>query len=83
MVTEVNPVLSLFRMKDCGIPTLYIMGEEDYMFLPSIRKLVKDHVSATLEIFKECGHVVNVEKPKHFNAVAIQFIKNQSVLAIH
>lgn len=78
LVAEVNPILSLFRMKDCGIPTLYLMGEEDYMFLPSIKKLVANHVSATLEVFNNCGHVVNIERPKLFNKTAISFIKNQS-----
>jgi pimeloyl-ACP methyl ester carboxylesterase len=80
LVAEVNPILSFFRMRDCGIPTLYVMGEEDYMFLPSIKKLVANHVSATLEVFKGCGHVVNVERPKLFNQTTIAFIKSQSCL---
>ena len=75
LVSQVNPLLSFFRMKDSGIPTLYIMGSEDYMFLPSISKLVKDHLSSTLHIIQECGHVVNVEKPHEFNEISIGFLK--------
>ena len=39
LISQVNPLLRLFRINDCGIPTLYIMGSEDYMFLPSISKI--------------------------------------------
>lgn len=74
LISEVNPLLSLFRIKDSGIPTLYIMGEEDHMFLPSITKLVKNHLSSKLIVIPECGHVVNVEKPTVFNKHVIQFI---------
>ncbi|MFN3783009.1 MAG: alpha/beta fold hydrolase [Spirosomataceae bacterium] len=76
LVSEVNPLLSLFRIKDSGVPTLYIMGEEDYMFLPSIQQLVKNHLSSQLHIIPACGHVVNVEKPDEFNRQALQFLES-------
>ena len=75
MVSQVNPLLSLFRMKDLGIPTIYLMGEQDYMFLPSISKLVKNHASSRLLIIPNCGHVVNVEQPEEFNKKALSFLK--------
>lgn len=74
LTTEVNPLLKLFREKDTGIPTLYIMGEEDYMFLEPIRALVKSHNSAQLHVIDSCGHVVNVDAPMVFNETAIGFI---------
>mgnify|MGYP001162609428 CR=1 FL=1 len=76
LVAELNPMLALFRVKDPRIPTLYIMGEEDHMFLPSISKLVRNHISSTLYIIPECGHVVNVEQPEIFNSQVLKFIKN-------
>tara|TARA_B100001093_G_C26638234_1_gene931946 strand:+ start:94 stop:873 length:780 start_codon:yes stop_codon:yes gene_type:complete len=75
LVSEVNPLLSLFRIKDSGIPTLYIMGEEDHMFLPSITRLVRNHVSSMLYIIPECGHVVNVERPQIFNKQVINYLR--------
>ena len=75
LVSEVNPLLALFRIKDSGIPTLYVMGEEDHMFLPSITKLVRNHVSSTLYIIPECGHVVNVERPQIFNRQVINYLR--------
>lgn len=79
LASEVNPLLSLFRIKDSGIPTLYIMGEEDYMFLPAISKLVQNHPSSTLHVIPECGHVVNVEQPAIFNRQAISFLRQISL----
>jgi len=74
LVSQVNPLLRFFRINDSGIPTLYIMGSEDYMFLPSIAELVKDHRSSTLYVIANCGHVVNVEKPEAFNDKSIEFL---------
>ncbi len=76
LVAQVNPLLSFFRIKDSGIPTLYIMGAEDHMFLPSITKLVKDHQMSQLYVIPQCGHVVNVEQPSIFNFTSINFIKS-------
>ena len=77
LASQVNPLLSFFRIKDCGIPTLYVMGSEDYMFLPSISKLVQNHASSQLFVIQDCGHVVNVEQPGIFNTETIRFIRHQ------
>jgi pimeloyl-ACP methyl ester carboxylesterase len=50
------------------------MGEEDYLFLPTITALVKDHKNAQLQVIPACGHVVNVDKPHQFNQITISFI---------
>ena len=79
LTAEINPLLKCFRQVELNIPTLYVMGEEDYMFLPSVRKVVEKHVnSAQLFVVSACGHVVNVEQPKLFNTNVIAFIHNQS-----
>jgi len=81
LTTTVNPILRLFRSKDPGIPTLYVMGDEDYMFLPPVKMTVSKHSSAELEVIPECGHVVNVEKPSIFNSVVIDWILGKTRLA--
>ena len=75
LTAEINPVLKLFRQVEMNIPTLYIMGEEDYMFLPSVREVVKSHYkSSKLVVIENCGHVVNVEQPFSFNEEVLSFI---------
>jgi pimeloyl-ACP methyl ester carboxylesterase len=78
LVAEVNPLLRYYRNTDAHIPTLYIMGSEDHMFLPSIRKIVALHHSALLHVIENCGHVVNIEQPERFNSEAIKFLNSIS-----
>ena len=77
LTAEINPLLRFFRLNDINIPTLYIMGEQDHLFLPSIRKITAGHLSAQLHVIKNCGHVVNVEQPVEFNDKVISFLKSQ------
>jgi pimeloyl-ACP methyl ester carboxylesterase len=74
---EVNPLLArMFEQKELPIPTLYVMGDEDYMFLPPVSRMVTRHTGySRLEIIPECGHVVNVDRPEHFNSVSMDFIR--------
>ncbi|NRT11213.1 alpha/beta fold hydrolase [Flavobacterium sp. 14A] len=75
LTAEINPVLKWFRQVELNIPTLYIMGEEDYMFLPSVRKVVANHYrSSKLFVVKNAGHVVNVEQPIAFNTAVLNFM---------
>lgn len=77
---EVNPLLRYFKEKELATPTLYLMGEEDYMFLAPVRKLVNEHKHALLKVVEKCGHVVNVEKPEEFNQISIDFISKKSMV---
>ena len=75
LTAEINPVLKWFRQVELNIPTLYVMGEEDYMFLPSVRKVVENHYrSSKLFVIEKCGHVVNVEQPLAFNTAVLSFL---------
>ena len=76
LTAEINPILKWFRQVELNIPTLYVMGEEDYMFLPSVRKVVESHYkSSELFVVENCGHVVNVEQPNAFNEAVLAFMK--------
>ncbi len=76
LTAEINPVLRWFRQVELNIPTLYVMGEEDYMFLPAVRKVVESHYrSSKLCVIQNSGHVVNVEQPILFNTEVLSFIK--------
>jgi pimeloyl-ACP methyl ester carboxylesterase len=75
LTAEINPILKLFRQVELNIPTLYVMGEEDYMFLPSVRKVVQSHYkSSQLIVLENCGHVVNLEQPNAFNETVLSFM---------
>ena len=76
LTSQVNPLLKLFRQVELSIPTLYVMGSEDYMFLESIKILSKEHKNSKLLVVPNCGHVVNVERPTFFNNSTIDFLNN-------
>lgn len=77
LTSDINPLLKFFKEKDLGIPTLYVMGDQDVMFLEPVKNLVKEHKNSILKVLESCGHVVNVEKPDQFNHLSMAFIKNQ------
>lgn len=75
LTTEINPLLRYFKEKEIPVPTLYLMGEEDYMFLPAAQKIACEHDYAALQIIKGAGHVCNVDKPEDFNLHSVDFIR--------
>jgi len=82
LTSEINPLLRFFRVKDIKIPTLYVMGDEDYLFLPVIKKIVPTHTYTKLCVVKNCGHVVNVQQPVVFNEKAINFINDLCIVSV-
>ena len=65
-----------------GIPTLFVMGKEDYIFKETVEEVVssvKDDVK--LEYIEGAGHVCNIDQPERFNHITIRFLlqNNQSV----
>ena len=78
LTSEINPLLRFFRGADIRIPTFYIMGGEDYLFLPTIEKVVKTQKESSLFVVENCGHVVNVEQPLIFNQKVIDYLYTAS-----
>lgn len=78
LTAEIIPLLKIFRKIEVKIPTLYIMGAQDYLFLTPVRKLVSKHSYSKLIVLPECGHVVNVERSELFNKGMFSFIYNEN-----
>ena len=76
LTTELVPLLKFFRQIEISIPTYYIMGDQDYMFLPSVKELVETHKKSLLFVIPNCGHVVNVDEPNIFNSKMFEFLDN-------
>jgi len=77
LAAEVNPLMRYFKERELPIPTLYLMGERDYMFIKPVKEMVAAHTQSELLEIKNCGHVCNVEKPDEFNQHSIDFIQRQ------
>lgn len=81
LATEVEPLLRTMEQEPSGVPALYLSGDEDYMFLPFVRRLTDTHHEARLEIIPESGHVCNLERADLFNAKALAFLQDISTRA--
>lgn len=60
--------------KEILIPTLYLMGEDDHLFLPQVQLAARqggDNVSVV--VVPNAGHVCNVDNKSFFNRVSIEF----------
>ncbi|HBC2026318.1 TPA: alpha/beta hydrolase [Vibrio cholerae] len=77
LTAEVNPLMRYFRDRELPIPTLYLMGEKDYMFIHPVKEMVALHAQSELYEIPNCGHVCNVEQPELFNQRFIEFIQRQ------
>lgn len=75
LTAQVNPLLRFFREKELSIPTLYVMGAEDHLFLEPVRQVVAQHATSTLAVIADSGHVVNVDQPERFNALTLDFLR--------
>lgn len=57
------------------IPTLYLMGEDDKLFLHEVEETVrKSGGNACLVIVPNAGHVCNVDNKKFFNEHSLEFL---------
>lgn len=72
----IKKVLKSQRQTDIKTPSLYVMGAEDHLFLPSVRKAVLSFTNAQLCVVENSGHVVNIDQPKPFNDMVIKFLKS-------
>ena len=77
LTAGINKILKVHRSNDIKIPSLYVMGKEDHLFLPSIKQAVTSYTNAILHVIDNAGHVVNVDQPIEFNSTVIKFIKSQ------
>jgi pimeloyl-ACP methyl ester carboxylesterase len=77
LTADVNPLMRYFKERELPIPTLYLMGERDYMFIKPVKEMVAAHKSSELVEIANCGHVCNVEQPEEFNQRSIEFIQKQ------
>lgn len=76
--SNVIPLMRSFRARELAIPTLYLMGDEDYVFLPSVVFFTGRSRHARLHVVANSGHVCNVDQPEVFNRVSIGFIQETS-----
>jgi len=77
LLRDVNPLLQYHEEQNPRIPTLYLMGDEDHLFLNPVKNLVRHNDMANLITVQNSGHICNIDQPVQFNRHAIRFIKQE------
>ncbi|PPA70633.1 alpha/beta fold hydrolase [Jeotgalibacillus proteolyticus] len=70
----INPYLDRLQIETNGSPTMFIMGEEDYLFRAPVEELVRRDKALGLVTIKNAGHVCNIDQPEAYNQQTIDFI---------
>lgn len=55
------------------IPTLFVMGNQDVMFIKGIKDLKDKIDDFKLQVINNCGHVCSIEKADIFNEISVNF----------
>jgi len=62
------------RMRQCKVPTLIIIGDEDEMCIDPALIMKKNMPGAGLLVLPQTGHAVNLEDPDIFNRAVLDFL---------
>ncbi len=74
LLPEVKIALQNFSELSIVQDTLFISGEEDYLFVGHISEFVKSRANCALVKLKNSGHVANIDQALEFNAHTLAFI---------
>lgn len=73
-----NHVPHYQRLNDLDIPKLLLWGREDKVLTFAYGERIHSLLpTARFEVFELCGHVPHYEEPEKFNALTLQFLKEQ------
>lgn len=78
LVHEVEPLFRAFTRTSTPIPTLYLMGEEDYMFRSKVEQDTAGDPHVRFVALASSGHVCNVDQSDRFNQESIQFFQQKN-----
>ena len=64
------------RLNEMKLPTLIICGSEDQLIPAKYSEYLKDNITnSRLEVIADAGHMVMLERPKEFNKILEEFIR--------
>lgn len=75
IITKMNRLITSIFSYKCCIPTLYLMGEADSLFLSEARRTVKRNKEYTsLIVVPDAGHACNIDNKEFFNSTSINYL---------
>ncbi|GAA0472633.1 alpha/beta hydrolase [Alkalibacillus silvisoli] len=74
LVTSNNLHKTFVNMSN-KVPKLFLMGDEDHVFIEGAEYAVDRDSYSSLEVISDCGHVCNIDQAQDFNEASINFIQ--------
>jgi pimeloyl-ACP methyl ester carboxylesterase len=74
LIPELKVAISEFSELKISKPTLFISGEQDYLFVNHIKEFVESRANCDLFKIPNSGHVANNDQSKIFNSTSIKFL---------
>lgn len=73
IMPKMNYVISDLFRKNCELPTMYLMGSDDYFFLDAAKNAADSNPRSSFVVVPEAGHACNLDNKKYFNKASIDF----------
>ncbi|GEN46697.1 alpha/beta fold hydrolase [Alkalibacillus haloalkaliphilus] len=70
-----NNIHETFTEMKSKVPKLFLMGDEDHVFINGAHYAAERDSYAKVEVIEDCGHVCNIDQASAFNKICINFIK--------
>ena len=77
LYSEFFYLLKSFHQQPIDHPMLILMGEDDYLFLPSARTFSRTKENVQLELIAKAGHICNIDQPTATNTAILNFLLSQ------
>ncbi len=74
-IFQVSPHNVWPRLRRLQVPTLFIQGEHSDSFFPvAVRRVREEVPGARVEVFRDAGHCVPMERPEEVGATVLRFL---------
>ncbi len=77
LYSEFFTLLKSFNKQEISNEMLLLMGEDDYMFLPSAIRFSRNRDKAQLKLIPKAGHICNIDQPDVVNDQIMIFLGTQ------
>lgn len=73
IIPKMNSVITDIFRKDCKIPTLYLLGDADHLFIKEAKRAADSNPRSSFMVVPEAGHACNLDNKSFFNRASIEY----------
>ena len=73
IIPKMNHVISDLFRKNCELPTMYLMGVDDYLFIKEAKRAADSNPRSSFVVVPDAGHACNLDNKKFFNKTSIEY----------